>query len=124
MSSSPGSISQNLTVPLSDVVRARVSESRVALPVRGTIYARLNHISAVPARCRDAGYSLSRLQAIDSMITRIARMQQQLTPDVPADPVERQEAILEEAARQIVEGFERQQANGASAQGLLLDLMA
>ena len=58
------------------------------------------------------------------MITRIARMQQQLTPDVPADPVERQEAILEEAARQIVEGFERQQANGASAQGLLLDLMA
>ncbi|MEX2443837.1 MAG: hypothetical protein WD492_09545 [Alkalispirochaeta sp.] len=122
MTSSQTPISQNLTVPLSDLVRARVSESRVAMPVRGAVYARLDHISGVPSRSPNAGYSLSRLRAIDSMITRIARMQEQLTPDVAADPVEQQEAVLEEAARQIAESIERQPAGYSAEDGFFVNM--
>lgn len=122
MSSSIGSIPQNLTVPVSELVRARVSENPVALPVRGGIYARLNHISAVPARSSDAGYSLSRLRAIDSLISRIARMNQNPTPDVSVDPVEQQEQLLDEVARLLSEGAERAVAGAVPTDGLLIDL--
>ncbi|MFW5694158.1 MAG: hypothetical protein ACOCYB_03245 [Alkalispirochaeta sp.] len=124
MTSSHTAISQNLTVPLSDLVRARVSESRVAMPVRGAVYARLNHISGIPARSPNSGYSLSRLRAIDTMITRIARMQEQLTPDVSADPVEQQEALIEEAARQIVDSMEQSPAGSAAEEGFLVNMFA
>lgn len=122
MTSSQTSISQNLTVPLSDLVRARISESRVSLPVRGAVYARLNHISGVPAGSANAGYSLSRLRAIDSMISRIARMQGQLTPDVAPDPVEQQEAVLEEAARQIAESIGAQPVGYSAEEGFLVNM--
>lgn len=122
MTSSQTAISQNLTVPLSDLVRARISESRVAMPVRGGMYARLNHISGVPAGSPNAGYSLSRLRAIDTMITRIARMQEHVTPDVAADPVEQKEAILEEAARQIAESIGTQPAGYSAEEGFLINM--
>ena len=124
MTSSPTSISQNLTVPLSDVVRARVSESRVAMPVRGALYARLNHISGIPANSSNGGYSLSRLRAIDTMITRIARMQERLTPDVSQDPVEHQETLIEEAARRIAESMENSTAGYAAEDGFLVNMIA
>jgi hypothetical protein len=92
------------------------------MPVRGGVYARLNHISGIPAGSPNAGYSLSRLRAIDSMITRIARMQEQLTPDVPADPVEQKEAILEEAARQISESIEGNAGGYSAEEGFLVNM--
>lgn len=124
MSGAQATISHNLTVPLTDLVRAHVSDSRVTMPVRGPVYARLEHIAAVPASSSNGGYSLSRLQAIDSMLSRIARMQQELTPDVAQDPVDLQEAILEEAARRIVEEIRQGTPGAPQAQGLMLDMTA
>jgi hypothetical protein len=117
-------ISRNLTVPLTDLVRANVSGSRVALPVQGSVYARLNHISAVPARSSDAGYSLSRLRAIDSMIARIARAREAMVPDVAADPVEQKEAILEEVARLVEESLEAGPRGSMDPTGFVLNLVA
>jgi hypothetical protein len=56
------------------------------------------------------------------MITRIARMQEQLTPDVPVDPVEQKEAILEEAARQISESIDGGPAGYAAEEGFLVNM--
>lgn len=124
MSDAGVGISQNLTVPLTDLVRAQVSQSRVSMPVRGPIYARLEHIAAVPASSSNGGYSLSRLQAIDSMLSRIARIQQELTPDVSPDPVDLQEAIMEEAARRIDDEIRQGSPGAPRTQGLMLDLTA
>jgi hypothetical protein len=117
-------ISRNLTVPLTDLVRANVSGSRVAHPVQGGVYARLNHISAVPAGSSNAGYSLSRLRAIDSMIARIARAREAMLPDVASDPVEQQEAVLEEVARLVTESLEAGPRSGMDPTGFVLNLVA
>jgi len=94
------------------------------MPVRGAVYARLNHISGIPANSPNGGYSLSRLRAIDTMITRIARMQEQLTPDVAPDPVEQQEEIIEETARRIAESMESSPAGYAAEEGFLVNMLA
>ncbi len=119
------SIRTNGTIPITDLVRARLSEGRVALPVEGTVYARLDHINAVPSPPGTGGYSISRLKAIDSLLTRIANMQQDLTPDTGKDPLEHQQSIMEEAARRIVEDIQSGSFRyGIPAEGLLLDMTA
>jgi hypothetical protein len=117
-------ITRNLTVPLTDLVRANVSGGRVALPVQGGVYARLNHISAVPAGSSDGGYSLSRLRAIDAMIARMARAREAMVPDVAADPVEQKEAILEEVARLVTESIEAGPRGSVDPTGFVLNLVA
>lgn len=97
------SIPTHATVPLTDVLRARVSNGRVAMPVQGAMYARLRHINAVPALGGTDGYSFSRLQAIDSLLARIENMRSEITPDVEKDPVEAQQLALEEVSRVIAE---------------------
>jgi hypothetical protein len=49
-------------------------------------------------------------------------MQEQLTPDVPVDPVEQKEAILEEAARQISESIDGGPAGYAAEEGFLVNM--
>ena len=41
MEGSPVAIPTNSTIPLTDVVRAGISSGRIAMPVRGVLYARL-----------------------------------------------------------------------------------
>ncbi len=119
-------IRTNATIPITDLVRARLTEGRVALPVEGTAYARLDHINAVPSLPGGSGYSITRLQAIDSLLTRIANSRmEELTPDVAEDPVEYQEAVLEEAARLIARDIETGGYRyGVPSEGFLLDMTA
>jgi hypothetical protein len=88
------------------------------------MYARLNHITAVPALSGSSGYSLSRLQVVDSMIARMAARQEAITPDVQPDPVEAQESMLEEISRQIVAEMDRPVHGSLYHEGLVLDLTA
>ena len=121
MNSEQATIRNSYTPPLSDIVRANVSHSRVALPVRGALYARLNHIAAVPARANENAYSLSRLRVIDSMISR---MQNELLPAPNENPVEFQERFLQQVAEKVTEMVDRSQEAGATLTGFLVDLLA
>lgn len=132
MEGSSIAIPTNSTIPLTDVVRARISTGRVAMPVRGSMYARLQHINAVPSFGGHGGYSISRLQAIDSLLSRIARMQErielpekkEITPATDIDPVEQQAQLLQEASRRIVDDIESGINRYGLAEGLLLDMTA
>jgi hypothetical protein len=95
------------------------------MPVRGSAYARLEHINAVPSLPGDGGYSITRLQAIDALLTRMVNSQVELTPDIAKDPVEYQEAVLEEAARLIARDIETGGFRyGVFSEGFLLDMTA
>ena len=118
------SIPTHATVPLTEVLRANVSGGRVAMPVRGSSFARLQHINAVPALSGSGGYPISRLQAIDSLLSRIASMQESATPDVDADPLARREELIEEAAMRIVEDIDNGGNGYGLAEGFLLDMTA
>lgn len=126
------SIPTNSTIPLTDVLRARISNGRVSLPVRGSTYARLQHISAVPSIGGNGGYSISRLQAIDSLLSRIEGMREAtqpqrseaITPDVRPDLLEEQQRLVDEATRRIVDDIESGRNRYGLAEGLLLDMTA
>ncbi|MFP4211972.1 MAG: hypothetical protein ACLFR8_12055 [Alkalispirochaeta sp.] len=124
MEGSTFSIPTHATIPLTEVVRARITDARVPLPVQGSIYARLEHISAVPSHGRGGGYSFSRLQAIDAMLARIENLRKAATPDVAQDPVEQTQAIIEEAARRIAEDIEGGGNGFGFDRGFLLDMTA
>jgi hypothetical protein len=124
MEGSAISIPTHATIPLTEVMRARVTDARVPLPVQGSTYTRLEHISAVPSPGQGGGYSFSRLQAIDAMLARIENLRKATTPDVVQDPVEQTQEIIEEAARRIVEDIERGGNGFGFAQGFLLDMTA
>ena len=118
------SIPTNATVPLTDVLRARVSNGRVAMPVRGSMYARLQHINAVPSLAGTEGYSFSRLQAIDSLLARISASREEITPEVKMDALEQKQVMLEEAARIIAEEIENGGSLYGPVEGMFLDMTA
>jgi hypothetical protein len=109
---------------MSEVVRANVSDGRVALPVRGGIYARLNHIAAVPAGSTDQGYSLARLRAIDSMITRIARLRETAPAAQTPNSLEARQELIDQVARRIDEALQEQRSTLDPLEGLVIDLTA
>ncbi len=123
MADTISSIPQNATIPLSELVRARISENPIAMPVRGGIYARLSHITAVPAHSGGGGYSLVRLRAIDSLIARMAQMQSGAPQPNEADPLEWQQRLIEETARSVVEEIDRSEAQAQLNAGLLVDVL-
>jgi hypothetical protein len=60
------------SVPVHNIMRARLSNSRISLPVnRHVMYARFKHIQGVPAHEEGAGLSVSRLRVLDTMIDRL-----------------------------------------------------
>ena len=67
------SISSLVAVPLSNIVRAQVSEGSIALPVKSSdvVYANLKNIKGIPASFNGGGYSINRLRALDNMIERL-----------------------------------------------------
>jgi len=67
------SISSLTTVPVSNLLRALVSETSIALPVDSSqyLYSNFKHIRGIPAPGNSTGYSLSRLKAVDNLIDRL-----------------------------------------------------
>lgn len=103
-------------------MRARISDNPIAMPVQGGIYARLSHITAVPSRIGGGGYSLVRLRAIDSLISRMAQMQSSAPQLSEHDPLERQQQLIDETTRRVVEDIDRSEAQAQLNAGLLVDV--
>ncbi len=67
--------SRSNTLPVTSLVRARYGLGKLSLPVSGAMgYARLKHIQGVPPLAGDSGFSIQKLQAIDSLIDRLAQL--------------------------------------------------
>lgn len=122
MTDTISSIPQNATIPLSELMRARISDNPIAMPVQGGIYARLSHITAVPANTGSGGYSLVRLRAIDSLIARMAQMQANAPELGEYDLLERQQQLIDETARRVVDDIDRSEAQAQLNAGLLVDV--
>lgn len=65
-------ISSLITVPVSNIVRAQVSEGAIVLPVNtsGLVYSNFKNVKGIPAP-NGTGYTINRLRALDSLIERL-----------------------------------------------------
>lgn len=81
-------ISSLTTVPVSNLIRARVSEGAIALPVNSTsaVYSNFKHIKGIPAAVDGTGYSISRLRALDNLIDRLRGLGAEKTADYSPAP--------------------------------------
>lgn len=107
------------TVPLSEFVRARVASGPVAMPVDGAIYARLRHITAVPAGTYREGYSLNRLQTLDSIIERVKNLHSEYK--LPEEGLKAQQESIEKAAAAIAQKIESGRIPASMQLGLVFD---
>ena len=61
------------SLSLTNLVRARYSGGKIAVPVRRShlLYSRLKHVSGVPAVQQDSGYSITLLRRLDNLIDNL-----------------------------------------------------
>lgn len=66
-------------LPLSSVLRASRSSSKVSVPVTNySFFAQFRHFTPVPAGAGDAGFSIARLRVLDILIDRLAELQSRI----------------------------------------------
>jgi hypothetical protein len=80
------SITLTRTIPVSQIVRAQNSTSRIALPVEKNqyLYAQLKHVYGMPSNSDGQGYTLSKLRALDNLLERLGRLGPQEKHTVPS----------------------------------------
>ncbi|SIQ64396.1 hypothetical protein SAMN05920897_11248 [Alkalispirochaeta americana] len=117
---------RNGTVPLTDLVRASLRSHPVSIPVTGSMYTRLEHVRGIPPLQGHQGHPLSRLRALDALITRIRGSQEAvLAQDMDiTDSLERQEKLLSEMTEEFLRGIEGRSLVPDLAQGFLVDISA
>lgn len=116
---------RNGTIPFTDLVRAGITTRPVSMPVAGSGYARLENVMGIPAARGDQGYSLTRLKVLDALIARIrGGREQDVTPDLHTDPLERQEQLLEAVTFRIMEDLRQGRSDRSLVQGFLIDMTA
>ena len=114
------SVPTHSTVPVADVISARISQSTLTLPVNGAVYTRMRHIEGIPTP--GGGYSLWRLQALDSLLERLSRAQADQIVHTSFE--ERYADLIEEAARRIAEDNRSEQPVLGLTEGMLVDMLA
>lgn len=62
------------TVPIGDLLRARYSVDRLSLPLEQNLFMRFKHVTGVPSP-DGTGFSVSRLQLLDTLIEALKRLQ-------------------------------------------------
>ncbi len=117
------SIPQNGTVPITDIVSARVSQRPVSIPLSGSAYTRLENVTGVP-QSGDGGYSLARIRAIDALIARIRGTAEAMSTDQTGEQtlLELHEELLEEVAFELDERLSQGYSIPGVTEGLLLDI--
>jgi len=72
---------------LGTIMRGRFLGGKVSVPVRNyTPFAHFKHVEGVPSSS-ESGYSISRLQVLDTLIERLVQLKKQdALAGVPADP--------------------------------------
>jgi hypothetical protein len=84
-------------------MRARLGNQSIVMPVDGLMFARLKNVIAVPAAANTQGNSLVRIQAVDTMLSRMQGMQgtahisnaQQTETEVMQKPVQSRTSFID-----------------------------
>ncbi len=80
--------STSYALPLSSVLRASRSSSKVSVPVTNySFFAQFRHFTPVPAGAGDAGFSIARLRVLDILIDRLAELQSRINEGGMANAV-------------------------------------
>lgn len=119
-----GSTPQVNSLTVADIMSVRVSQRSVNVPVSGSMYTSLENVTGVPHD--GGGFSLTRLQAIDAMISRIRGSAEALYADLSnTQLLEDQHDLALEQMAQTVEGAlaEGRHIPGIT-EGFLLDIVA
>ena len=107
------------TVPVTSLVRARYGMGKLALPVNGPLgYARLKHIQGVPPSGEAGGFSIQKLQVLDSLIERLVRMKsaERFTPDDDGASAQQVDAMIERYSAQLHQVLQQLSASGYAGQ--------
>jgi hypothetical protein len=113
------------TIPFTDLIRAGISSQPLSMPVSGSGFTRLQHVTGIPSLRSDEGYSLTRLQALDALIARIRGSRddsEELT--MARDSLEEQQQLLEEMSLRIVRDMGHDNPLLGLSQGLIVDMTA
>ncbi|NBF39962.1 MAG: hypothetical protein GVY14_06055 [Spirochaetes bacterium] len=107
------------TVPVTSLVRARYGMGKLALPVNGPLgYVRLKHIQGIPPSGEGGGFSIQKLQVLDSLIDRLARMKnvERFTADDDGASAEQVDAMIERYSAQLHQVLQQLSASGYAGQ--------
>jgi hypothetical protein len=107
------------TVPVTSLVRARYGMGKLALPVNGPLgYVRLKHIQGIPPSGEGGGFSIQKLQVLDSLIERLARMKnvERFTADDDGASAEQVDAMIERYSAQLHQVLQQLSASGYAGQ--------
>jgi len=107
------------TVPVTSLVRARFGLGKLSLPVSGPLgYARLKHIQGVPASSEGSGFSIQKLQVLDSLIERLARLQnaERFTSDDDGASQARVDELIQRYSAQLHGTLSQLSATGYASQ--------
>jgi len=63
------------TVPVTDMLRVRFSSGRLNLPISASVFVGFEHITGVPSSKKGEGFSVFKLQMLDSLIDRLVKLQ-------------------------------------------------
>ena len=116
---------RNGTIPFTDLIRAGISSQPLSVPLSGSGFARLQHVTGIPSSRTDEGYSLTRLQALDALIARIRGLRDDAEQyAVQLDALEDQQQLIEEMTLQIVRDIGNENPVLGLSQGLIVDMTA
>ena len=63
------------TVPVTDMLRGRFAAGRLTLPISQSVFVGFEHIMGVPSLKKGEGFSVFKLQMLDSLIDRLVKLQ-------------------------------------------------
>ncbi|MFP4374489.1 MAG: hypothetical protein ACLFPO_09160 [Spirochaetaceae bacterium] len=107
------------TVPVTSLVKARYGLGKLSLPVNSPLgYARLKHIQGVPPSADGGGFSIQKLQALDSLIDRLARLKsvERFTANDDGASAEQVDAMIERYSAQLHQILQQLSASGYAGQ--------
>jgi hypothetical protein len=114
------------TIPVTSLVRARYGLGKLSLPVSGPLgYARLKHIRGVPPAGDGGGFSLQKLQVLDSLIDRLARMKSvdRFTAQNDGASAQQVDALIQRYSAQLHQAIQQLSASGYAGQAEALGSM-
>jgi hypothetical protein len=107
------------TVPVTSLVKARYGLGKLSLPVSGPLgYARLKHIQGVPPSGEGGGFSIQKLQVLDSLIDRLSRLKNidRFTANDDGASAEQVDALIQRYSSQLHSTLQQLSAAGYAGQ--------
>jgi hypothetical protein len=129
-------LSPNQTVPIVNLLKAKISEGKVAVPVKQSlsIYANFKHVSGVPTTQKGHGFSLSKLRVLNTLIERLISLKGKsfkakdtttLSPDAVNSLIQKYTKELHtEIMKASVTSYGTASGAGAGMNGMVMSLFA